>query len=226
MNTDLSSLSAIAQGFRTLVPSHVEVDVRRVDPASCLELLPEEAALTGTFCANRRNEFATGRQSLHRLLRMHGQSAGPILTGNRRDPILPKGWLASITHCSNTVATALTRETFFIGIGIDIENKQRMTPEIESIIIDRYEKSSKPQYIDYTDWLGLHFSAKESVFKSIYGIIGRYIEFTDIQLSFSDGNFSLKTQQVGTILQNFDVTGSTKIIGDLVISAAWVNKKS
>lgn len=226
MNTDLRSLPAIAAGFRTMLPSHIEVDVRSVDPASCLELLPEEAALTKTFCANRRQEFATGRQSLHHLLRMHGQIAGPILAGNRRDPILPKGWLASITHCSSTIATVLAHKTFFAGIGIDIENKQRMIPEIESIIIDRYESISKPKHIDTKDWLALHFSAKESVFKSIFGIIGRYIEFTDIQLSFLDGSFSVKTQQVGTILQNFDVTGSTKIIGDLVISAAWVNKKS
>lgn len=226
MNTDLPSLPAIAEGFRSILPSHIEVDVRSVDPASCLELLPEEAALTTTFCANRRNEFATGRQSLHRLLRMNGQIANPILAGNRREPILPKGWLASITHCSNTIATVLTNGTFFAGIGIDIENKQRMIPEIDSIIIDRYENTSKPKNIDSKDWLALHFSAKESVFKSIYSIIGRYIEFTDIQLSFSDGSFSIKTQRVGTILQNFDVRGSTKIIGDLVISAAWVNKKS
>ncbi len=225
MNTNLRLLPAIAEGFRALLPSYIKFDVRGVNSASYLELLPEEAALTKTFCTDRRNEFATGRQSLHSLLRAHGQLAGPILAGNRREPILPKGWLASITHCSDTVATALTHQTYFTGIGIDIENKQRMTPEINSIIINKYENASKPKHINSTDWLALHFSAKESVFKSINNIIRRYIEFTDIQLSFSDRNFSIKTQKVGTILDDFDVTGSARIIGDLVISAAFANKK-
>jgi 4'-phosphopantetheinyl transferase EntD len=226
MCANLSSLPEIARGLRNLLPARIEVDVRSVDPASCLELLPEEAALTRTFCTSRRNEFATGRQSLHHLLRKQGQIAGPILMGNRREPILPKGWLASITHCNNTVATILTHEMFFTGIGIDIENRKRITTEIESIIIDRYEKNSKPKDICSADWLALHFCSKESVFKSIYYIIKRYIEFTDIQLSLANGNFFLKTQQVGAILQNIDVTGSVKTIGDLVISGAWVNKKS
>jgi 4'-phosphopantetheinyl transferase EntD len=226
MIDNLPPLPSIAGGFRALLPSPVDIDVCSVDHNSFLELLPEEAALARKFCANRRNEFATGRQSLRRLLLAQGQNIEPILVGDRREPILPGGWLASITHCCDIVATTLVREALFAGIGIDIENINRMTPEIESIVIDRYEKYARPHHFESMDWLALHFSSKEAVFKALHGIIGRYIEFADIQLTFSGGSYSLHSQKVGPILQNFDVAGSAAFIGDIVISAAWVTQKS
>lgn len=147
-------------------------------------IFAEERQLVDTAIEKRRLEFATGRILARRALQQLGFALGPILRGEDRGPIWPRGAVGSITHTDQICAVAVARQATLGSIGIDIEKRRGMTPRMHRMILTARERawveaaSSPVQALRAL----LIFSAKEAVYKCQRPITNQYLGFHDVEL--------------------------------------------
>ncbi|WP_294332945.1 4'-phosphopantetheinyl transferase superfamily protein [uncultured Sphingomonas sp.] len=219
----LVNIAADAQSaLRAMLPSDVLVDGRLLDQAYEGSLLPEEAEASAHFSSARRAEFATGRISLRNLLQHISDSRSPVLIGDRREPLLPPGVRGTVTHCESLVLTAVAPAFLFDGIGIDVELMQRFTPDLQSSLISQEEADFRPLDQTEQEWLSRCFTAKEASFKAIYLLIGQYIDFTDMALSFSGTHFCARIIRKEIAASRVAISGTTMKLGEYMLAAAWI----
>lgn len=131
----------------------------------------------------RQAEFFAGRYAARKAIlksNLHNFSVPDIHIGKHKSPIWPSKTKGSIAHNSCIALCAIVAEhpTKTRFIGIDLENHLTCSSEIESSIHTMKEKSlltvkGLSENISTT----LIFSAKESLFKAIYPIVGEYFGF-------------------------------------------------
>ena len=199
-----------------IAPDWVRYDIRHIAEEWIKDLHPDEKAIAAGFSPARRIEFATGRTSVRGLFPEVLSADCPILIGERRAPILPQGLHASISHCETFVATAASTTAHIRGLGIDIEFSDRVTPDLTNTILSCFEKANLP-----TRTLACYFSSKEAVFKAIHGIIGKYIDFQDIDLTFCLDHFAAQPRFSDPMLNDIKVEGLVTECGRYVLAIAW-----
>jgi 4'-phosphopantetheinyl transferase EntD len=166
-----------------LVPP--QVTVHEVFGVLSTTLAPEEDAILGSVSNRRRATFAMGRHCGREAMRKLGLAPGPILCGSSREPIWPPDVCGSITHCEDYTAAATALRRDLRSIGIDAENLQPLSASVISQI-------AVPQEQRWIESNGrspralLVFSAKESVFKAWFPIVGTYLAFEDVTLDFEE----------------------------------------
>ena len=128
---------------------------------------------------SRRREFSTGRWLARKGLTRLGVPNFEILPDSNRQPVWPNGIVGSITHTRDYAVVALARRLHYLSIGIDLEKKNRIEPEIVSSILTEREQSEYST-IDPT----LVFSAKEAVYKLIFPLTDRQLDFLDVEILF------------------------------------------
>ena len=147
-------------------------------------LLPEEEAALGSVTDKRRRDFTVGRECARSALCKLGVPAAPILPGAARQPIWPRGVCGSITHCQGYAAAVVARQADICGIGIDAEHHRALGGGV-------FERISLPEERMWIDgaaptlpWELLLFSAKESVFKAWYPLVGTWLGFRYARIEF------------------------------------------
>jgi enterobactin synthetase component D len=151
------------------------------DPAAVLEALvgfevegtPERAV------AKRRAEFLAGRFAALSALRALGIEQAP---GRNEDgsPRWPAGIVGSITHGARRALCAVGRSAELRGLGIDAECL--MTPavkqELQRRICTDAELALAEECLGLAEHelVSLAFSAKESLYKCLYPMVGRYMD--------------------------------------------------
>jgi len=142
----------------------------------------------------RKMEFRKGRQCARQALRFFGVAPCPIPAGNSREPVWPMGYVGSITHCNGFCAAAVAENTKHIAIGIDIEEKKPLSFDITGQILTESEKTSF-NLDDPVDYLALLvFSAKESIFKCLYPLTNRYMDFLDVSVEINRNTMGFKAK--------------------------------
>ena len=145
-------------------------------------LCTEEEALIASAIEKRQREFRAGRNAAHAALARLQVPTSPLLRGERREPLWPAGHVGSIAHCNDLCLAAAARESDLTGIGIDVEPLEPLpagveryvhTPEEEAYMADN--PGDQPQR--------LIFSAKESLYKCYYPLVGRFFGFQSVTLS-------------------------------------------
>ena len=131
----------------------------------------------------RRDDFITGRNCARKSLQLHGVSPCSIPIGPNREPIWPDGITGSITHCLGFYAAATARQTFYRSIGIDAEPNINLPHEIWDLILTSAERNfCKSNSMDKRKFCRIIFSAKESIYKTIYPLLKEYVDFLDIEI--------------------------------------------
>lgn len=144
------------------------------------ELIGEELALAETLGPVRKRELVAGRTALRRLL---GQRV-PIVPDDRGAPILPAGWVGSISH-KGEHAAALIAPASGGFVGLDIELAAPARQPIEKRILTPNEQDRVRDPRDVT----LHFAIKEAIYKAIDPMVRRYVGFTEVELAIArDGS--------------------------------------
>lgn len=158
---------------------------------------PEEAAIVARAVEKRRGEFATARACARRALRQLGLDAGPILSGEKGEPLWPSAAVGSITHCDGYRAAAAGRATGLLTIGIDAEPNKPLPAGLLADVAGPRERehlaelaSSRPGVA----WDRLLFSAKESVYKAWYPLARRWLGFEDATLEIDPGAGTFSAQ--------------------------------
>jgi len=140
------------------------------------EGMPEGAVL------KRRAEFLAGRLAALHALQSLGLGS-ELWPGRREDgsPSWPKSTVGSITHGAGRALCVVARRADFRSLGIDAERllDERAKPELLERICGEDERRvleaglplSEPQRVSVA------FSAKESLFKCLYPLVQKYMDF-------------------------------------------------
>ena len=146
---------------------------------------PGERPFTVAFGPKRLAEFSLGRASARCALKRLGHAPAVIPVGANREPVWPSGIVGSISHTDNVAASAVSLKASFAALGLDIEPAEPLEAGV-------WERICRPGELDdVPDTLGpaglrarLIFSAKESVYKALWPVTGRFLEFHDLGIQF------------------------------------------
>ncbi|MBJ7312274.1 4'-phosphopantetheinyl transferase [Rugamonas sp. CCM 8940] len=120
-----------------------------------------------------------------------GGHKGEVGIGAQREPLWPAGALGSISHSKSLAVAVVAEATRYGGIGLDIEEwadgaaaealQGLAVSAREMDYLRRFEHSWARERL-----LTLVFSAKESFYKGAFGVVGRFFDFTAIELELLD----------------------------------------
>jgi 4'-phosphopantetheinyl transferase EntD len=93
-----------------------------------------------------------------------------------------------MTHCHGYRAAAVSLSSEYRSIGIDAEPNEILPAGVEALVASKREqeelkelRTSRPQI----SWDRLLFSAKESVYKALFPLTRKWLDFSDVYISFS-----------------------------------------
>jgi enterobactin synthetase component D len=162
---------------------HGRCVIIELDRADDDALVGDEVAIAAALGPVRKRELIAGRTALRTLL---GQRV-PILADDRGAPVLPAGWVGSISHKGERAA-ALIAPAGDGFVGLDIELAAAPRQPIEKRILTPREQQRISDGRDVT----LHFAIKEAVYKAVDPMVRRYVGFTEVELEIArDGSCSV-----------------------------------
>jgi enterobactin synthetase component D len=146
---------------------------------AALAALPAaEQAHAQSLTEIRRRELVSGRTALHLAL---GDFGPAILADDRGAPILPPGWVGSVSH-KGTIAAALAAPSGAGWIGIDVERAAPPRVDIAPRILTPRELAALP---DRGTSVTLRFAIKEAIYKAVDPMVRRYVGFREVELAWT-----------------------------------------
>lgn len=135
----------------------------------------------------RQGEFLAGRVLAQTALGLLGHQNVSVAIGKHRAPIWPSGLSGSISHSEGRCVCVIVPDERAV-VGIDIEKiasgdsfeaifRQTLDPRERDIIAGQTG-------FDVNVLASLVFSAKETLFKALYPIVGEYFDFDAAQLVY------------------------------------------
>jgi enterobactin synthetase component D len=191
--------------------------------------LPERLA---TAVIERRVHFLAGRHCAREaLLELSPENAHmPVLIGENREPVWPFGIRGSISHTKRYAAAVVASMAHMRGLGIDVE--RWMKPDAPQRLGDHITLKGELEDLEGSELspsevLTVVFSAKESLFKALYGDVGRYFGFQDARITHVDIEKGTLEGQLEATLTNeltmgFRFSGRVeRVDGGVVTGIAW-----
>ncbi|WP_309585656.1 4'-phosphopantetheinyl transferase superfamily protein [Rhizobium rhizogenes] len=128
----------------------------------------------------RQAEFLAGRFLGQAALKLLGRPSVPIGIGNKREPVWPPGISGSISH-SHGICVSMATLDGEAMVGVDVEKIEpgAVTEIILKRALDTLEREliADREQCDGRVLPFLVFSAKETLFKALYPIVGRHFDF-------------------------------------------------
>lgn len=185
-------------------PLTFEIDFSKLVPAGvathCIYIQDHEGELNESYLPpqlhravrSRKLQFLAGRYCARQALRVLGASCADQPIGMRpdRSPQWPSGYVGSISHTHEIALAAVATASQFISLGVDVE----AIPKSDTLVHILPNIASPSEFELFRLISGLEqdvaatviFSAKESVFKCLSPIIGRFIDFHEVEIRSSD----------------------------------------
>ncbi|MEM7675131.1 MAG: hypothetical protein AAF449_03910, partial [Myxococcota bacterium] len=132
-------IATLTKRISTALGSDVKVACSGIDDQTPPPMEPEEAVTVAKAVPHRVAEFATGRALARRLLGELGFAPGPLVARKDRSPDWPTGAIGSITHTKHIAIVAAARGGPNDALGIDVEPRESLNPELNSLICTPYE---------------------------------------------------------------------------------------
>lgn len=217
--SDLSSLSPFANpliSFAQVTESEL----------AGFTLLPEESAALGEAVSpKRRKDFSLGRMAARRALFDLGHTTpSPVLRGEHREPLFPKGITGSISHSGGIGIAAVAYDSYVAAVGVDIQQiEERYSDELIARFADP----------DEFDWVLSDpalktlravklFSAKESIFKALYPVARVWFAFDAAKLIPNENENGFRALVRLPIMSPglIQLEISVKLTSDIVVTGA------
>lgn len=181
-------------------------------------LMPAEQRLAAAMAPARRREFSTGRACAREALTLVGCPAADLPVEHGRAPAWPPPWVGSISH-TRTVAAAVASRSLR-AIGIDIEDDAPLEPDLAARIC---RPGELPEGQAEAGRLAKRiFSAKESVYKCLWPVSRRFIDFHELSIDPRDGHaFGVAGHGLDS-LPVMDIQGRWVTVSGLVLTVAWL----
>ncbi len=163
--------------------------------AAALAALPAaEQALAHTLGEVRRRDLILGRTALHLALE---EFTTPILRDDRGAPVLPAGWVGSVSHKGDRGLAIVTQEGAGPGwVGVDLELAAPPRQDIARRILTPRELAALPDHgsPDRGSAVMLRFAIKEAIYKAVDPVVRRYVGFTEVELEIGDGVATVRSE--------------------------------
>ena len=143
------------------------------------QLLGSEKTRVCKMSPKRSQEFSSGRYAAHVAQKAIGFKPMEILCEGRM-PIWPRGQVGAITHGAKYAGAIVSSE--LKGVGLDFERIGRIQSKLYEKLFTGFEKNWLSQQTR-EEASTIMFSAKESVYKSIYPILNRYVGFQEVEIN-------------------------------------------
>lgn len=171
---------ALTHFLNTHLPTGCVGAVRPINPDDDRCLTEGEArGLERSIPAVRRASGA-GRDVARMLCGQLGVPVKEIPRTAERYPLWPSGFVGSISHDRDFAAAVVAPAHRLRGIGIDIEPAEALQPGICDIVSSRVEMSA---FSDIPFGDKALFSIKEAVFKAVYPLDGRFLDFHEVAVA-------------------------------------------
>lgn len=144
-------------------------------------LFPEELALIPSHASEaHKTAFTLGRMAAHLALEELGANPQPILRGSGGEPLWPDGISGSISHTGTCGCALVGHSKDYTGIGVDLQVKRPLAFDIKKRVCTAAERLA----LENADEIAalLVFSAKESIYKSLYPRVRRFFGFHAAEL--------------------------------------------
>lgn len=153
----------------------------------------------------RQAEFLMGRLAARHAVERLGIEALTPHIGTSREPQWQAGITGSITHTGDIAAAVAVLSSTVKGIGIDIEKvvDAQAHPALQEFVITPQEQvllEALREHLSINTLLTAAFSAKESLFKGLFGTVGRYFDFNAARVSKLNVNAGRLTLTLEEIL--------------------------
>lgn len=136
----------------------------------------DEVAHAETLSPYRAREWLGGRTALRQLV----ATELPILSNERGAPILPPGFVGSVSH-KGGLAAALLADDDGWRVGLDLEVAAPPRADIAPRILTARELAALP---DRGRAVTLRFAIKEAIYKAVDPFVQRYVAFKEVELDF------------------------------------------
>jgi len=169
--------------------------LHNIEAAFALPLSPEtRSRLPQTLrhaTQKRQREFLAGRWCAAEALQCLGAGSTHVAMAKDRAPIWPDGVVGSITHTGDFAAAAVAWAADIAALGIDSE--QILDPaaarDIADIcMVDEATLFKAAHGRSFCEFCTFVFSAKEAVFKCLFPLTRKFLEFSDVRITSFDWN--------------------------------------
>lgn len=192
-----------------LLPAYVE-SAEHLGDALAGGLLPEEEALVVGAAQQRQRQYATVRRCARMCLSRLGQPPVPLLPGRGGAPTWPAGVRGSMTHCDGYAAAAVGTTRRVAAIGIDAEPDAPLPDGVLDIVASAAERdrlARLPAGPRSPSWDRLLFSAKESVYKAWFPLVGVWLDAREADVVVDPaGGFTATLSRAGLVVDGRPVT--------------------
>lgn len=189
-------------------------------------LFPEEAAAATGFAPTRLAEFQLGRACARRALARLGMLPQAIAVGARREPCWPAGIVGSISHAGGMAVAAVAHRRSFAALGLDIEAAAALEPGlIDTVCRPEEARRLRSGSADAAAGALLVFSAKEAVYKALWPLVRRFIDFQDVAiiLDADRGGFRVRAHGDNCPAALAEgLQGRIRRLPRMVATAAWI----
>jgi 4'-phosphopantetheinyl transferase EntD len=158
-----------------------------------------EEALAARMTPARRAQFTAGRMLARKALARLGVAATALPRAASGAPVWPAGCVGSITHCGEGAAgwciVAVAHGDARLSLGLDAEVDRPLDPALVERVLRPEETRRRTGDDDLLTTV--IFSAKESVYKALNPLTGRFLDFHDvaIALDVAGGEFAARVLQ-------------------------------
>lgn len=155
-----------------------------IDLARYHDLDDNERLIVRAAVDSRKSEFGDGRWCAHRALRGMGVDA-PILRGDKGMPLFPDDITGTISHTSGLRVAMVGRRDRWRSLGLDVELAQQLPDGVLSAVSSSRERRNLQRAAQRTPGRTLGtvlFSAKETVYKAWFPVVGRFLDFDEVEL--------------------------------------------
>jgi 4'-phosphopantetheinyl transferase EntD len=157
----------VARALASIAPNGVEVGTELINAAHVSRLHEVELAAISQSVPVRRNEFATGRVLLRRLLGIDA----PIPVAPDRRPVVPPAFVTSLAHDRAVAVAAVASSSRWAALGVDVEPATPLGADMARMIL-RHEELHLDAH--------LAFVLKEATYKAWAAGGGRLLDHHDV----------------------------------------------
>ncbi len=152
---------------------------------------PEPLAVTRAV-AKRRAEFAAGRRAARTAMRKAGYPEAAIPQGPRRAPVWPDGLVGSLSHDSDLAIAGIAPASKLAGLGLDLTEAADFPERLRSEVLKTAQETQQSGLE-----ARLSFSAKETVFKSLFPQVQEFFGFAAVEIlpDMRAGRFAVRLRQ-------------------------------
>ncbi|MFF5177342.1 4'-phosphopantetheinyl transferase [Micromonospora sp. NPDC000316] len=169
--------------MRDLLPTTVAVAVAGPDDWAGELLAAEQACLGERAVQTRRRDFTAGRVCARRAMTSLGLPETAVPAAADRAPVWPAGVVGTITHTSGYCAAAAAHATDIRSVGMDAERHREINEGVRRLVLLPEEEENCSRLPADISWPVVYFSAKETVYKVWYPIVGSWLDFHDAHLT-------------------------------------------